>query len=325
MKALLNALNNINSSDADLSARLPAFTYDEFRQLSEAYNLFSEQLSALLKNIYLHAEQASNGNNHVATVVTDSYHQAKQQQTLSQQIFASSDEVNQQIQGIGHTSIQVKELNDNNLSALKQANQQLDGLDHQIKDINSMLNRFTDTVQGLDENASNIRQILKMVEEFADQTNLLALNAAIEAARAGEAGRGFAVVADEVRSLSSKVANATQQITTFINGMDNLVQQTQKDSSSLMEQSETAQQQITETEQSFSQMVSGLENNTQQMERISHSVQDLSAIYLQTHRTTEQIVSLSQDVQQKMADADSQVSALETETRKTRDKLAQFM
>jgi len=325
VKALLAALNNINSSDADLSSRLPAFTYDEFRHISEAYNLFSEKLSGMLQDIYQHAEQANQANANVTQVLGQSYQQTSEQQELTKQIFASSDQVKQRIQGVAHASDQVIQLNGRNMQTVRTASDQLQQLTGQISEMNQMLGRFSKTVQGLDENAGNIRQILKMVEEFADQTNLLALNAAIEAARAGEAGRGFAVVADEVRSLSSKVADATQQITTFINGMDNLVQQTHNDSSHLLQQSEHAQSHIQQTGDAFGSMVKDFEENTQQLDGISSSVHDLSKIYLQTHNTTEQIASLSQDVQQKMAQAQQEAQKLEVETQKTREQLARFV
>ena len=146
-----------------------------------------------------------------------------------------------------------------------------------------MLDSFGATINGLQKNSENVRQILVMVEGFSDQTNLLALNAAIEAARAGDAGRGFAVVADEVRTLAAKVNDATKQISGFLNDMERLVKETKHESDSLNQQAQHASSQISTTNHEFSLLQTELQAARGGMQNISSSVNSLEQKYRQTH------------------------------------------
>ncbi|NMP33310.1 methyl-accepting chemotaxis protein [Thalassotalea sp. M1531] len=325
IKALLSGFQNINGAEADLSSRLPAFTHDEFRQLSEEYNALSQNLSDLLKGIYQHADKASSANVDVTNSVKETNQSADQQRKLADDIFSGSDQVNHQLSQITETSDIVLVQNKENLTIAHQANSGIEQINQQIIVTSDMLTHFGATISGLQENASNIRDILKMVEEFADQTNLLALNAAIEAARAGDAGRGFAVVADEVRSLSSKVADATQKITNFINDMDSLVNTTHTKSEQLIKQSDSTLDEINKAKQDFNQMVGEYEQNTQKLGDICQSVHQLNDLYQQTHSVVESIANISEQVQSQMTNISGKSIELQHETSETKNRLAKFV
>ncbi len=325
VKALLDTLDAINQKGADLSTRLPEFTQDEFRDLSKAYNLFSSNLSNTLVQVYQQANQANESNHVVTSAVQEAHRRVNRQKALSDEIFATSGDVNARISGIAETSVKVSEVNSQNLVQVQTTDTELRSSNEQIVKISALLEKFSGTVNGLQANASNIRDILKMVEGFADQTNLLALNAAIEAARAGDAGRGFAVVADEVRSLSSQVADATQQITSFINDMETLVEETQDESEKLIIESNTMRNKIETTSTTFEQMVMDFENNNAEFTMIQQSVDELHNMYEKTHLIVADIVNLSENVQSEMLTADNEAQSAQTQVQQTKDSLGQFV
>jgi len=324
VRAILATLKNINQSEADLTIRLPAFTFDEFRKISNEYNTFSQHLGELVSQIENHATHAIETTIQVVEKSNSVHQKSDQQHCLSDDILQASQQVNDNISNIAESSDSVLNLNQINLQKAHSSSTELTEIDQQILDINHSLTRFRDTVQGLDENAGNIRNILKMVQEFADQTNLLALNAAIEAARAGDAGRGFAVVADEVRALSGKVADATQKISNFISDMESLVSETQSESSTLLNHSKQANTKISETITTYTEMVRGFDSNTEQLNNIAQALHQLDSIYQQTHTHVTEIASLSKDVKEQIKSMESSSQALQQDTLQTKVLLSRF-
>ncbi len=325
VQALLSNLNNINHTKGDLSTRLPAFSYDEFSELSTAYNTFSNNLSDLIQQVYLDAQGATKANQTVTNLVNESYQQAEQQKAMSENISDAVTQVSQSVLGIMNASEQVTSTNEKNQVHVKNTSKILLTSQQQIEEITQLLNHFSSTVKGLQDNADNVRNILKMVEGFADQTNLLALNAAIEAARAGEAGRGFAVVADEVRTLSAKVGDATQQISSFLNQMETLVGETHQESTNLITESSNMEKSISDTSDIFELMIRDFEENMTAFGVIMESVTSLE---LQQNNTTgfaSEITSLSNDIQQRLQSTTEQATKAQSMAASTQQGLEQFV
>lgn len=325
VRAMRDTLKQINRQEGNLDANLPQFTYDEFRELSEQYNTFTRNLSRLLANTYQSAQTAANSNLGVTHSMQQTAEFGAQQIHISDSIIAASDQVTHRLHSIVSNTEQVYQANTESLHFVKSASQSLTTLVTEVKQITTLLGRFSSTVSGLKENSENIRNILKMVEEFSDQTNLLALNAAIEAARAGEAGRGFAVVADEVRSLSVKVNEATRQISDFINQMNTLVGETNQESEQLIAHSKSAEHAISKTSQGFADMSLEFERNQAQLEEIVSAVHQLESTQTHTHQTVQQIVDLGQQSKAQIDDAVEHCQQAQHLTAATQDELKRFV
>lgn len=325
VKAMRDTLININQQDADLSAKLPHFTYDEFRELSEQYNLFTTHLNQLLNTTYNSAQAGVQSTEQVTQSMQQTEQLSGQQIHLSHTIINASNQIAQSLQNIVSNTDSVHKINNEHLNFVKLSATELSALVQQVKLITDMLTGFSATISGLKENSENIRSILKMVEEFSDQTNLLALNAAIEAARAGDAGRGFAVVADEVRTLSIKVSGATRQISDFINQMNELVNETNKESEQLITHSHNAQKSINSTSNGFTNMLTEFEHNQQQLQQIAEAVHLLEQTQNQTHQSVEHIVALGEQAKQTIDTALNDCQQSQTLSQQTQQQLKRFV
>ena len=325
VKAMRDTLININQQDANLAAKLPHFTFDEFRDLSEQYNQFTTHLNSLLSTTYTSAQESVQSNSQVTQSMQHTEQLSEQQINLSHTIINASNQITQSLQAIVSNTDNVHQVNNEHLNFVKLSAGELSKLVEQIRLINEMLGSFSKTIAGLKENSENIRSILKMVEEFSDQTNLLALNAAIEAARAGEAGRGFAVVADEVRTLSVKVSDATRQISDFITQMNELVNETNKESEQLINHSNNAQTSINTTSDGFGKMLNEFELNQQQLQQIANAVHLLEDTQNQTHESVEQIVALGEQAKQQIDTALHDSEQSQKLSQQTQQQLERFV
>ena len=324
VQALVQALQKANQNGTDLNHRLPAFTYDEFRTLSEEYNQFVSQLAQLLTKLHHQAQHTHQINEQVSGAVKTTRSHLLATEQRSEQIRSDSDHVLDQLAAIVSTGDQMNQVAQTTVTKAADASNGMTAISTQLSGIVQLLETFGATVEGLQKNSENVRQILQMVETFSDQTNLLALNAAIEAARAGDAGRGFAVVADEVRTLAAKVNEATRQISGFLNDMERLVRDTRAESERLNEQAGQAQQSIGATASEFAQLQQQLAQAKQGVQQITGSVLDLERSYQQTHQHLTAIEQGTTDAYQQMSSIETAGQTLLKATAETQQQLGRF-
>ncbi|MCH2040973.1 MAG: methyl-accepting chemotaxis protein [Saccharospirillaceae bacterium] len=209
-------LQAIADGDADLTRRLKIYSKDEVGILSGAFNQFSENMRSLIAQLAGTADQVHNAAGQVQQSAKDSHRNSDEQvesialvATAITEMGATVKEIAANAEQTANASnIAVKE-SDSGQRLMQHTTEEMGSLNSELQDVASAVERLADDV-------GQISSVLGVISGISEQTNLLALNAAIEAARAGEQGRGFAVVADEVRNLAQKSHQATEEIGSMI-------------------------------------------------------------------------------------------------------------
>nr|WP_271408072.1 methyl-accepting chemotaxis protein [Pseudomonas sp. Q1-7] len=283
------AMARIASGEGDLTGNLDTHGRDEITAMAGHFNAFTGKLRGVIRQSLEAASALGQAAGSLDSIASQGLRQSEQQSLQMEQVATAINEVTYGVQDVAknaeHAASEVRH-------AEEQARQGHDNIDsslRQIDQLSSTITKAVDVIQTLAQESAQIGSVLEVIRSIAEQTNLLALNAAIEAARAGEQGRGFAVVADEVRLLAQRTQKSTAEIQTMIER--------------LQQNSEAAVQVIDESNRASRATVEQASQAGESLAQIAQSLRNLTGLNASIASATLQQSHVVEDINQNVTQA----------------------
>ncbi len=303
-----------SSGQGNLAQNLDLGNNSALGVIGRNYNAFLGKLREMLDIIRRQAVRIAVEAVRVKDHLTNAAAGTEKQEALARDISVSCAAVTDTAVNVSSRAAALNAVAQNRLDDARHSQEELNTLVTSIATINQRQQTFRTTVESLSKHSHEINQITQLIQDISDQTNLLALNAAIEAARAGEQGRGFAVVADEVRKLAERAKAAATTITGSTLAMTDLADNTLEVTRQVSADTENARMAVEQASQSFNGMVDNFSATTDELHGISSAMLQLEASSREILGRAQEIDSLSHDLGEKMRHSLDSAGKLNTAT-----------
>ncbi|THF62749.1 methyl-accepting chemotaxis protein [Pseudothauera rhizosphaerae] len=324
VKVITRIFNEIARGEGDFSRDLPMTTHDELRELAQSYNRFADKMRQIISEVRTMSVSIAREAVQVKNKVDSSARDAREQGRMTEVVFTASTESTKAIEEVSTSTQNISASTNANLDIARESLLEMQDIAGKINAVSDKVVQFNHTVDELSHRSESVKQIASLIREIADQTNLLALNAAIEAARAGEAGRGFAVVADEVRKLAERVNKATEEIHGNIGGMISLVSSTRAENEVINADVLQTRQVVGRSAAQFEHMVGEFECTGEQLLQIAAAMEELTATNSQVHENVSVIHELSTSVAKDMEESEQRTLELSRATEAVQELVSRF-
>ncbi len=308
LRQMVVMLDDIAQGEGDLTRRLEVDRADELGQIAKGFNTFLAKLQTMIGQVVTSVQKVSDSSEYTADIAIRTNQGVQKQLAEIELVATAVHEMTATAQDVARNATHAAEAANHADQAANEGKRIVQSTSEAITALANEIGRAVGVVQSLAKDSENINAILVTIRSIAEQTNLLALNAAIEAARAGEQGRGFAVVADEVRNLAQKTQQATEEIQTMIQQLQNGT----RDVVSVMENSQArtddSVQQAAEAAQALASITEAVSVINDMNTQIASAAEEQSAVAEDINRNVTTIGQVAQEVAGG-ADESSQASA----------------
>jgi len=285
----------IVTASGDLSQAIEADSSDEIGELLTAMNGMRKKLLNMLAQISGTTEQLSAASEEMSAITAHTGGIIQNQRSETEQVATAMNEmtatVQEVAQNITHTANAAGEANEHSANGRKIVDQTID----QMNDLARQVEEATATIHELEQQSESINAVLDVIKSIAEQTNLLALNAAIEAARAGEQGRGFAVVADEVRTLAGRTQVSTEEINQMIEKLQTGSQKAVQVMDKSLEQARAVVERATQSGVALSTIAEAVEKIDNMSTQIASAAEEQSSVSEEINRNIVKINEMANE------------------------------